>query len=78
MRACVSMGGNRHNRYQTQIYATLGLLYPTEGRVLFMIFQICQQLGAIFGFALPLVLDLTAYNSPLLMQAVLLLASWVT
>lgn len=64
--------------FQTQIYATLGLLHPTEGRVSFMLFQIFQQLGGIFGFALPLALDLSVSNSPIIIQAALLFASWIT
>ena len=64
--------------YQTQVYATLGLLYPKEGRVMFMLFQIFQQLGGIAGFALPLVLDLSASDVPLAIQLFLVLLSWST
>ncbi len=63
--------------WQTQIYATFGLLYPNEGRVLFMIFNIAQQLGSILSFALPLVVDLSTSSTPLLVQAALVGVSWV-
>ena len=64
--------------YQTQIFATLGLLYPTEGRVTFMLFQISQQIGAISGFAIPLIVDLSASNIPLIIQTAFLVLSWIT
>ena len=53
----------------TQLYATLGALYPDDGRVSFTLFQISQQFGSIYGFASPNFIPLESSWVPLIVQA---------
>ena len=58
--------------FNTQLYALIGALQPSQGDTAFAVYQLCQQVGAILGFALPLALPLERSDWPMLVQVLVL------
>jgi hypothetical protein len=58
--------------FNTQLYAVIGALQPDHGDTAFAVYQLCQQVGNIMGFALPLALPLETSDWPILVQVLVL------
>ena len=64
--------------WATQMFAAIAAIAPDEARLTFLIYFGWRQLGAIVGFAIPLLLPIEDNPlAPLIIQLVLVLVAWV-